>query len=312
MRLEYKILWIDNDLTAYIENGSVKGVEDFLLEKGFEPTIEKVFDEADLDRFITKHDYDLIISDYNLNNTTGDEVIKRIREDNQLDTEILFYTAQNSYMTNPKVVQNLAFKERLTFQVGRDSLFQKIEKVIELTLKKLLELNATRGLITAATSELDVEIEDLVMLLVYDKLKLNNDDINNIINFYVDDFLKKSPEYFLKKYREHGFKNWFHRIDAGRKWEIFRELLRNKELSDNEDVKSFLKKNKSYGEEIISIRNRFAHAKQETNSQGILILKGQFGQKHFEFTEESCVGIRKNLIAHKKHIEELKHILNNI
>lgn len=41
MKLEYKILWIDNDLQSYIDNGSVKDVEDFLIEKGFEPVIEK-------------------------------------------------------------------------------------------------------------------------------------------------------------------------------------------------------------------------------------------------------------------------------
>ena len=166
MKLEYKILWIDNDLQSYIDNESVKGIEDFLLEKAFEPIIELVFDEANLDQSINKHNYDLIISDYNLNNTTGDAVIKYIREDRQLDTEILFYTAQNSYMNNPQVIQNLAFKERLTFQVGRETLLQKIEKVVELTLKKLLELNATRGLITAATSELDVEIEEIYYQLI--------------------------------------------------------------------------------------------------------------------------------------------------
>ena len=92
MKLEYKILWIDNDLQSYIDNGSVKDVEDFLIEKGFEPIIEKIFDEADLEKYIGKHDYDLIISDYNLENTTGDVIIEDIRIKRQLDTDILFYT----------------------------------------------------------------------------------------------------------------------------------------------------------------------------------------------------------------------------
>lgn len=309
MKLEYKILWIDNDLQSYIDNDSLKDVEDFLKEKGFEPIIEKVFDEADLEDYITKHNYDLILSDYNLNNTTGDEIIKLIRDEKQLDTEILFYTAQDSYMNNEQVLKNLAFKERLSFKVGREGLLEKIENVIELTLKKLLELNATRGLITAATSELDVEIEELVMSLVYDKLKLKDEEIDEIINFYVDDFLKKSPEYFLKKYHEHGFKIWFHKIEANRKWKIFRELLKK---IDNEDIKSFIVKNKEYGKEVIDIRNRFAHAKEVINERGIPILKGQFGQEPFEFTDDSCVEIRKKLIDHKHNIENLKQTLNDL
>lgn len=309
MKLEYNILWIDNDLQDYIDNGSVRSVEEFLIEKGFQPTIEKIFDEANLDQFIDKHKYDLIISDYNLERTTGDEIIEIIRNEKRLDTEILFYTAQidTSYKSVDTVRQKLAFIERLSFQIGRDRLLDKIERLIELTLSKLLELNATRGLITAATSDLDVEIEDLVMLLVYDKLKLTDGDINEIINFYVNDFLKKSPDSFMKKYSEHGFKNWFHRIEANRKWKIFRELLKK---IDNDDVKSFLISNKDYGKEVIDVRNRFAHAKEDTNTQGTPALKGQFGQESFEFTLDSCVEIRKKLINHKRNIEGLKKILS--
>ena len=165
MKLEYSILWIDNDLQSYIDNGSVQSIEEFLSERGFEPIIEKLFDEGELNQFISKHKYDLIISDYNLNNTTGDKLIVDIRNVRKLDTEILFYTAQSSYKNNPEVKDRLAFIERLTFQVGRETLLDKIEKVIILTLSKLLELNATRGLITATTSDLDVLTADLAILI---------------------------------------------------------------------------------------------------------------------------------------------------
>lgn len=168
MKLEYNILWIDNDLQDYIDNGSVADIEQILTDKGFEPSIEMVLDEATLDEIIDKHDYDLIISDYNLERTTGDVIIERIRVEKQLDTEILFYTAQTekSFKDKEEVRNRLAFIERLTFQIGRDTLLDKIERVINLTLKKLLELNATRGLITAATSHLDVEIEEIYYTLI--------------------------------------------------------------------------------------------------------------------------------------------------
>ncbi len=305
MKLEYKILWIDNDLQSYIDNGSVSSIEEFLLEKGFEPVIEKVFDEANLDKFITKHEYDLIISDYNLNNTTGDEVIKQIREDKQLDTEILFYTAQNSYMNNEQVIKNLAFKERLTFKVGRNGLLEKIEKVIALTLKKLLELNATRGLITAATSDLDVEIEEIVMQLVK-KLNKSEDDLTQIVTKKVYKPLQKKLDNFWEKYD--NFQSYFPKIDAIKKWEIFRDLL--KPLKNQNEIKTFLDDNKTYQEQVIGIRNKFAHAKAIDDS-GTLKLKGQIEGQDFEFTEEKCVEIRKNLIFHKQNIEKLKSLLNN-
>lgn len=303
MRLEYKILWIDNDLPAYIENGNVKDVEDFLLEKGFEPTIEKVFDEADLDKFITKHDYDLIISDYNLNNTTGDTVIKQIREERKSDAEILFYTAQDSYMNNEQVMKNLAFKERLTFKVGRNGLIEKIETVIELTLKKLLELNATRGLITAATSELDVEIEEIVMHLITTQKK-NEDELKQIVIDKVFLKLEGTLKNFWENYS--NFQDYFPKIEAVKKWEILRDLLKPLK-NDSKDINTFLENNKTYQDQVITIRNQFAHVRA-VEENGVLKLKGR---KDIEFDENKCIEIRKNLIAHKRHIENLRQTLNN-
>ena len=305
MKLEYNILWIDNDIADYIANGEVGNIKSYLEDLGFEPHIVTVEDEADLENYLYVHKYDLIISDFNLNATTGDKIIEKIREEKGFSTEILFYTAKSNFRNDPDVKERLAFMDRITFHSNRDTFLDKVEKLIKLTLDKLLELNATRGLITAATSDLDVEIEDLVMLLVYDKLKLSNDDINDVINFYVDDFLKKSPDSFMKKYEEHGFKNWFHRIEANRKWKIFRELLKK---IDSDDVRSFLVSNKDYGKEVISVRNKFAHSKA-IDDNGTLKLKGQIEGQDFEFTEDSCIEIRKNLINHKQNIARLKRTL---
>lgn len=304
MKLEYNILWIDNDLPGYIERGDVNDIEDFLTERGFEPNIEKVFDEADLDQFIDKHKYDLIISDFNLENTTGGRVIERIRNEKQLDTEILFYTAQtdNSHKFNDEV-KSLAFIERLTFQLGRDRLMDKIEKVIILSLKKLLELNATRGLITAATSELDVEIEEIVMQLVV-KHNKSEDDLRDIITEKAYMPLQTKLSNFWVSYS--SFQNYFHKIDAVKKWEIFRDLL--KPMKVQAEIKTFLDSNKTYQDQVIKIRNQFAHAKA-IDENGTIKLKGQVEGQDFEFTDESCVEIRKNLIAHKQNIAFLKNLI---
>jgi CheY-like chemotaxis protein len=302
MKLEYNILWIDNDIQEYINAGEVKNIGSFLEELGFEPNIVTVEDEADLDNFIFLHKYDLIVSDFNLNATTGDIIIEKIRNEKGFSTEILFYTAKSTFRNNPEVKERLAFMDRITFHSNRDTFLDKVEKLIKLTLDKLLELNATRGVITATTSNMDVEIEELVMLLVYEHLKLNEEDIQKIITHYVEDFLKKSPDHFLKKYNEVGFKNWFHRMEANRKWSVFRDLLKK---IDSDAVKKFLEQNKKYGVEVIDIRNKFAHAKAE-DVQGKMVLKGQFGQDGFQFDTDACIVIRKNLINHKRHIEALK------
>ncbi len=300
MKLEYKILWIDNELQEYIDNGDVKDVENFLLEKGFEPIIEPVFDEDDVAERLAKHEYDLILSDYNLNKSTGVEIIEFIRVTKQLDTEILFYTGQGSYKDNPEVQRKLAFIERVTFQIGRDTLIEKIERVILLTIKKLLELNATRGIVTAATSELDVDMQEIVMLLI-NKYHIGEAHLKEIITNKVYNPLEKRHKNFWEAFE--NFQSYYHQIDAVKKWEIFRDLL--KPLKSDETIAAFLKTNGTYQTDVIDVRNKFAHAKEQV-SDGKKYLKGQFGKEDFHFDEDACYDVRKKLINHRKELQKLK------
>ncbi len=305
MKLEYNILWIDNDIQEYIDNGEVANLNSYLEELGFEPNIVTVKDEADLDQFIYNHKYDLIISDFNLNATTGDKIIEKIRDEKGFSTEILFYTAKSNFRDDPDVKERLAFMDRITFHSNRDTFLDKVEKLIRLTLDKLLELNATRGLITAATSDLDVEIEEIVMQLILHH-KISDDELKQIVTDKAHTPLQKRLESFWDKYND--FQSYFPKIDAVKKWEIFRDLL--KPLKAKDGIKSFLVSNKTYQTQVIDIRNKFAHAKA-IEDNGTLKLKGQIEGEDFEFTEDSCVEIRRNLINHKRNIETLKNILKN-
>lgn len=305
MKLEYNILWIDNDISDYIENGEVKNLESYLEELGFVPNIVTVDDEADLDKFIYLHKYDLIISDFNLNATTGDKIIQKIRDEKGFSTEILFYSAKSNFRDIPEVKERLAFMDRITFHSNRDTFLDKAEKLIKLTLDKLLELNATRGLITAATSDLDAEIEEFVMRLVKKQQK-SDEDLKKIVTNKAFDPLRKKINDFWSNY--YSFQTYFYKIEAVKKWEIFRDLL--KPLKSQSEIKKFLDNNKTYQTQVIDIRNKFAHAKA-IDDKGIMKLKGQVEGEDFEFTELSCVVIRKNLIAHKRNIDALKQILNS-
>ncbi|HSC54246.1 MAG TPA: hypothetical protein VLC98_11510 [Phnomibacter sp.] len=309
MKLDYNILWLDNDLIDYINNGGVDSIKEFLIEKGFEPNIVTVFDESELDKYLNIS-YDLIISDFNLNKENGDVVIYRLREENKLDTEILFYSAKSNFMQDADVKNRLAFMERINIQIGRDTLLEKIEKVIELTVRKLFELNATRGLITAATSDLDVELETLSIAILRNLLNKSDDELNAIMDNYVTDFLAKNPDKFIERHQKIGFDSSFKFIEAFRKWGIFRDSL--KELSKSNsanEIKNFLEFNKTYFEDVIKVRNKFAHAKAEKNGHKV-VLKGQIEGEDFEFDTAMCIEIRKNLILHKREIENLKAFLS--
>lgn len=306
MKLEYNILWIDNDIQEYIDNGEVNNLEIFLSNLGFEPTIITVEDEDDLDDHLFRFKYDLIISDFNLNATTGDVVIEKIRIEKGFSTEILFYTAKSNFRDRPDVKERLAFMDRITFHSNRDTFLEKVEKLIELTLDKLLELNATRGLITAETSDLDVEIEEIYYLIL--DVVLTDENKPKLEKIFKTDY-KEIKKGLLKKCKSQrdchleDFKLYFTQSDAFRKWDILKEIITLK-VPPEFDLDLF----KRYSEDVITIRNKFAHAREEKQGD-IVVLKGQVGQKEFQFDKGTCIDIRKKLILHKANIRKLKAAL---
>jgi len=297
MRLEYNILWIEDEIQDYIDIGEVDSLKKFIIELGFTPHIETVNDESKLDDYINLYRYDLIISDFNLSSTTGDKVIEEIRNNKGLDTEILFYTGKD----DPEVLKRVAFHDRVSFHVGRNSLIDKIENLIRLTLVRLLDINATRGLITAETSELDVEIETAFNRIIVD---LSNDDqsAEKLERIFKKDY-KDIQKSYLKRCREKrdlhlvNFRKYFEKSDAYRRWMLLKKLIKLK-TPEGFNLDLFRK----YSSEVIDIRNKFAHAKAEVHNEKF-VLKGL--KEDFEYDEKACIEIRKNLISHRENIKKL-------
>jgi len=300
MHLYYNILWIDDEIKKLEASGDITRISDYLIDLGFLPTIIQLSDGNDLERHLTGTKFDLIISDLSIEEGHhGDDIIKEIRS-RKIFTEVLFYSSQAELKT---IATKLLTVDRISFHAGRRYLLEKIEELISLSVSKLLELNATRGLITAETSELDVILEEMVMHLVYDRLKLTQDQIDAKISFYIEDFLKKSPESFMKKYSEHGFRKRFHSIEAMRKWSIFRELLKQLNCQEATD---FLSTNKDYGNDVIGIRNKFAHAKSLIKEDKVYLAGFGPDGEAFEFNDGQCIEIRKRLIVHRENFSRLR------
>lgn len=151
---------------------------------------------------------------------------------------------------------------------------------------------------------MDVLIENLCLHITNKILALTDESKKEIIDNYITDHLDKSSDWFRKKYEEHGFDNWFHRIECTRKWSIFRSLLKQCPFKDEALIKEFLEVNSKYQDEVISIRNKFAHAKTE-EKDGIKVLRGQLGQDDFEYDDNEFKKIRSNLRKHRKNFNSI-------
>ena len=111
MKLDYKIIWVEDKIDTRPFLSLKKNVESHLENEFFNVTIETA---EDYDEFKEKYEanqtFDLIITDLNLNESHGSQVIDFVRDEKHILTEVFFYSA-NSELSNTRLINN----SRITF-----------------------------------------------------------------------------------------------------------------------------------------------------------------------------------------------------
>jgi hypothetical protein len=303
MRINYNLLWIEDEQSWY--DTTLELFTQNLEDHGFNliPTKCKNFDEIeDLIKLDGLKKYDLLLIDFTLRaSKSGDEIIQLIRS-SSIYTDIIFYSS--AVETVRKSMRDHELEG--VYSSDRKDIENKFNQVFETTIKKIQEINSMRGLIVGETSELDVIIEDLALDVLINKLKVESEELDKIMEEYCKN-LRSRPDKFLEGYVEHGFKFWFHRLEAMAKWQILRTYL--KKIPKDQAITEFLKINAKYSDHVIDIRNKFAHSKSIEKS-GISVLIAQMGKDDFEYNEDKFIEIRKNLKEHRDSFENLINILN--
>lgn len=289
MKLEYKILWLDDQIKDFIEDEIIEEVEEYLSKQGFKPQIVTT---SKSDDFFEKLDnsYDLILTDYHLNDINGDEVIKKIRsQDYSVMTEILFYTAKADLKDTDKISRVSFLETNTLLGDHRDEVLRATINLIELTIKKFQSIVAMRGMIMHETSTLDVEMENILRRIID-----TSETADDIVSVIKEKYIKSNGDFNKSIEGDKDLSSILRVIGASHRW---RAIVRN--LPKGE-VKSIVD---NYENEIILIRNKFAHAE--------LIVEGEEQyfkdrKNNFIFNEEFCQKMRSDLLKHKANLENLK------
>lgn len=288
MKLDYKILWLDDQIKDFIEDEIIEEVEEYLSLQGFKP---EIITTSKSDDFFEKlnNSYDLILTDYHLNDINGDEVIKKIRsQDYSVMTEILFYTAKADLKDTDKISRVSFLETNTLLGDHRDEVLRATINLIELTVKKFQSIVAMRGMIMHETSSLDVEMENILQKIV-DCSQAPEEVIALIKKKYI-----KSNEEFNKNIdKVDNIESILRTIGASHRW---RAIVRN--LSDGE-IKSIMA---DYEKEIILIRNKFAHAELIDDGERQYFRDRKNG---LDFNEDFCKKVREDLLKHKGNLDNL-------
>tara|TARA_R110000868_G_scaffold406032_1_gene686080 strand:+ start:3025 stop:3942 length:918 start_codon:yes stop_codon:yes gene_type:complete len=302
MKLNYYVLWVEDDDSWYKTASEL--FSDTIIDYGFNPIFDRKrkFDEVKqtvIDTGLKK--IDILLIDFKLRNSKdGDSIIDYVRN-NDVFTDIIFYSSDKQSIVD-------SIKEHLfegVYHSDRKELEDKFEKVFKTTIKKVEEINSMRGLIVGETSDLDALIEEHLNFYIQPPY-INNFDIEKFINNKIFAKLGERNLFLKDEYSKIGLKGLMPHLEAIRKWELLRGILRS-----NKDhmpyISEFLAVNAKYQDDVIDVRNKFAHSKVLVKDDGSEVLKALIGEKHFEFNEDSFKKIREDLIKHRNALIKLKN-----
>ncbi len=328
MKLKYNILWFEDD--PDIVNDEIgKSIRQYLQELGFIPMINHFVNGEKLDE-LPVNEYDLVISDLNLGvNETGDKLIKKIR-DNSIFTEVLLYSATPKHIRDI-ITNNGQMIERISFSVGIRELPLKIKNVINLTIKKVQDVNNMRGLVIAESIDLEAKLEEIVdnyfeISLSSGLTDIRNEAFNNICDKKINssqrnlDLAKNIKEqsvhtlikddvltvYDLYSALQGILKAHLAEINKNINKTISSELkvILLEEKIKIEDIKNKLKK---FDSEIITVRNTLAHVQEKVGPKGELMLESiNKNGTTLCLNEECYVTLRKNLNYHNENLIKIQ------
>ncbi|HIP34015.1 MAG TPA: response regulator [Bacteroidia bacterium] len=313
MKLDYRILWLDDKINDFIDDEHVDDIKKHLKDEEFNPIIDVTDKQDEFYNYLENNDYDLILTDFHLNEKAinkginGGEIVETVRNSKNIFTEILFYTAKATLEGSFKW-DRISFLETENLPDDHhDEVIKKVKKLIDLTINKFHDIVVMRGMIMNETSDLDNQKVELIK-------KFINDNNPGTVNGLKLDILREIDKHFSSKLRKvngewktkpGGFINLMKDdfvFSASYKIKTLGWIL-NK-LFENDF-------SNEYKEEIINVRNLFAHVtlEEEKDEHG-KVIRRYFKRGDMTFDPNKCKEIRRNINKHKENLDKLKIKLN--
>jgi hypothetical protein len=316
MKLEYTILWIDNDketikmkapqIGAYLDSqwftlrvlpSNYSELDAILKKKDTTPLIDYMTTSC------KREDINLILIDYNLaEDKKGDVIIKGLR-DNNIFTDIVFYSAGAFVNKTSAHLEGIFYAST---GVITNNFLEKTKSVIDVTLKKNQDINNIRGLFIAETIDLTRHMEELIskiLCLTGDSLSFFTDQI--IQEEFFNDFAKYR---IIKRFLDRKIEKLVDEIESAEGTEI------GKLLETSEKIVTISEEFSHFQKDIIELRNELAHAKKSDKDRHSLIIrnkeKGCFEVK--DFGENKCAETRQKFIMHGKKLAEIEAFIGGL
>jgi CheY-like chemotaxis protein len=280
-KLNYRIHWVD-DTPDWVE--SVKGpIERDYADSDIALSIVMKENGDEIENQLLASATDLVVLDYNLPQTNGDLLVKRLRAGGNL-TEIIFYSQDDT-------VQSEFSNWDGVHSCQRDEASAKLKAVIDRFIDRTKNVAILRGMIISEAIDCENYLTGIILSLFGDKSELFQEKVLN--KAYLD-FEKKRMlvtsvlKDKMKKMRDAN-------VDAAL-------------ITNIDDCIKCIGQMKS---EIVDQRNILAHSAKSVGEDGVLNLKGLTGDgTGITFNNDWKNAIRENIRKHIANLQKISLILS--
>lgn len=302
MKINYNIIWFE-DIQDWYES-MVPFVEEYLSEKGFNLISDRKEDGKEIEQLFESNDFDLVLIDYKLKDTElGDRIIEKIRSFSVF-TNIVFYSNDGE-----KKLRELLQKRSIegVYCASRDGeqFREKVFAVIDLAIKKVQDLNNMRGLVIASTSDLDLAMYDIINKMTD---QLEGDEkakFKEKLKKRCIDSINERAESISKIDLEKSYDKFLQKLESYHRWIAIKDICK-----DSENLNEYQKNVEEFDKEIIKVRNKLAHIREEVGKDGKKTLKSTLdGSPDFIFDDALCIDIRSKIIKYSDTFNKIKELI---
>ncbi|ATM77389.1 hypothetical protein CRN79_16750 [Serratia fonticola] len=300
MKLEYKILWFDDQ--PHNVDSTEDGLKTRLARMGFKLEVQWVDKIGDIGSLISRLrsniDFDLILVDWDLgpNSIDGAQLAKHLRKN--FKTDIIFYSSEA-----PKKLRKLIFDNDVdgVFCIRRENLVAETLAIINYSIKKIIDLNHMRGIVMSAVSDFDKIIEKSLnaryqQLSDVEKYSFIKQIIEKMTS--VCDANKKQIENLSHKECCIDELLAHRAFSSSLKQQILVRILEKKK--DDETISFLFELLQKYNEQVIKPRNQLAHAIPALqNGRKVLLIDDK------EYTDIEFCNLRVNLLSHEDNLTDI-------
>ena len=304
MRLDFNILWVEDQPERV--NAQRERIEILMRRQGFKLQTKMALSIEEATKYIGDDIYgdhiDLILMDYDFGDKPNGEAGLEMVRDTFPYKDIVFYSALAQRDLTKFVAQN---KIPSVFCCIRNNLPDTVINVFEVLVKKVLDIDHSRGIVMGATSEID-EFVNKSLIHVFEKadeetiataFNITGEQLNKIKKQFNEDWTRISKAKKISKILKiHNVYSSAHRL------KLFMEILKRLGTHGKEQ-KTML----DYAKNTIPTRNDLAHVTVERNGFSRKI----FNRSGKELTTEDMRVLRSALLEHHELFEGVLRSLKN-